>query len=95
MGTHTVEFCVSDIESAKAAVYGGATSLELCANRQEGGTSPSLGFVEEVVKLCRNISTEVHVLVRPRPGGFVYTQEEFEVILRDISAFATAGVDGE
>lgn len=92
--THTIEFCVSDIASAIAAIHGGATSLELCSNRLEGGVSPSLGFVEECVRICRNLSVEVHVLVRPRPGGFVYDQEEFEVILRDISAYIAAGVDG-
>lgn len=92
--THTIEFCVSDIASAIAAIHGGATSLELCSNRLEGGVSPSLGFVEECVRVCRNLSVEVHVLVRPRPGGFVYDHEEFEVILRDISAYINAGVDG-
>lgn len=91
---HTIEFCVSDIASAMTAVHGGATSLELCSNRLEGGVTPSLGFVEECVRLCRNLSVEVHVLIRPRPGGFVYAPEEFDVIMRDITAFVAAGVDG-
>jgi copper homeostasis protein len=92
--SHTVEICVSDISSAIAAIHGGATSLELCSNRLEGGVTPSIGFVEECVRVCRNLSVEVHVLVRPRPGGFVYSPEEFEVIIRDISSFVAVGVDG-
>ncbi len=93
--SHTVEFCVSDISSAIAAIHGGATSLELCSNRLEGGVTPSIGFVEECVRICRNLSVEVNVLVRPRPGGFVYGPEEFEVIMRDISSFVASGVDGK
>lgn len=93
--SRTVEICVSDISSAIAAIHGGATSLELCSNRLEGGVTPSIGFVEECVRVCRNLSVEVHALVRPRPGGFVYSPEEFEVIIRDISSFVAVGVDGK
>lgn len=92
---HTVEIMVTDIESAKEAIKGGANSLELCANRLEGGTTPSIGFIEEVVKLCRSLSVEVNVLIRPRPGDFVYSEAEFELIQRDILAAKVAGVDGE
>lgn len=92
---HIVEICVSDISSAIVAIQGGATSIELCSNRLEGGVTPSIGFVEECVRICRNLSVEVHVLVRPRPGGFVYSLEEFEVIMKDISSFVVAGVDGK
>jgi copper homeostasis protein len=91
---HIVEICVSDISSAIVAIQGGATSIELCSNRLEGGVTPSIGFVEECVRICRSLSVEVHVLVRPRPGGFVYSLEEFEVIMKDISSFVVAGVDG-
>ena len=34
---YTVEICLSDIESVRAAVAGGCTSIELCTNRLEGG----------------------------------------------------------
>ncbi len=91
----TIEICISDIESARHAVNGGANSLELCANRMEGGTTPSIGFIEECVNLCRSFDVEVHVLIRPRPGDFVYTAEEFEVIERDIMAAKMAGADGK
>ena len=48
----TVEICLSDIESAAAAVRGGATSLELCSDRAQGGVTPSFGLLEEVVARC-------------------------------------------
>ena len=92
---HTVEICLSDIESAKNAIKGGANSIELCADRPEGGTTPSIGLIEECVKVCREHSVQVHVLIRPRAGDFVYSKEEFEVIQRDIIAAKNAGVDGK
>lgn len=91
---HTVEIMVTDIESAHQAVKGGANSLELCANRVEGGTTPSIGFIEEVVNICRTTSIEVNVLIRPRPGDFVYSPAEFELIQKDIFAAKLAGADG-
>ena len=36
----------------------------------------------------------IHVLIRPRPGDFAYSNDEFEVILRDVIAFKRLGVDG-
>lgn len=69
-----IEVCVSDIESACSAWRGGATSIELCANRLEGGITPSVGLVEEcVTRFQAQGLFEVHVLIRPRPGDFHYT----------------------
>lgn len=90
----TVEVCVSDVESAKAAVAGGATSLELCSNRPEGGVTPSVGFIQAVVGLCKSTHVTVNVLIRPRPGGFVYSSSEFDVMIRDIVTSKSYGVDG-
>lgn len=91
---HTVEIMVTDVESALQAIKGGANSLELCSNRIEGGTTPSIGFIEEVVKMCQGLSIEVNVLIRPRPGDFLYSNAEFDLIERDIIAAKSAGADG-
>lgn len=91
---HTIEIMVTDIESATNAIKGGANSLELCVNRLEGGVTPSIGFIEEVVNLCRGLAIEVNVLIRPRPGDFLYSATEFELIQRDILAAKNAGADG-
>ena len=70
----TIEISVSDIESAYQAWCGGANSLELCSNRSEGGTTPSLGLIEECVSRFQlQGCLEIHVLIRPRPGHFVYS----------------------
>ena len=67
----TCEICLSDVTSAISAIEGGATSIELCTNRGEGGITPFIGLIQEVVFLSRGKSVEIHVLIRPRPGNFV------------------------
>lgn len=37
----------------------------------------------------------LHVLIRPRPGGFMYSDDEFDIIQRDILAAKLAGADGK
>lgn len=90
-----IEICVSDYESAKQAIHGGALSLELCSDRSGGGITPSMGLIEQCVQLVKGTEVELHVLIRPRPGDFVYSDDEFEIIQRDIIAAKVAGADGE
>jgi copper homeostasis protein len=89
-----VEICLSDIESVREAVQGGCDSIELCSNRIEGGITPSVGLVEEAVRLCKLSAVEVHVLVRPRPGLFTYTDSEFDTMVRDIMLISKLGITG-
>ena len=68
-----IEICLSDITSAISAIAGGATSIELCTSRAEGGITPYIGLIDEVVRISRGKEVQVHVLIRPRPGNFVYS----------------------
>jgi copper homeostasis protein len=86
-----VEICVSDVESAIAAEAGGADRVELCDNLAVGGTTPSVGLIAET---CRWLSIPVHVLIRPRAGGFVYSERELSVMRRDIEAAKALGAAG-
>src|SRR5262249_8061521 len=87
----TIEICVGDVESAIAADVGGADRIELCDNLAVGGTTPSIGTIAEV---CRWVSLPVHVLIRPRAGGFVYSEREVAVMRRDIEAAKALGAAG-
>jgi copper homeostasis protein len=87
----TIEICVSDVESAIAAEAGGADRVELCDNLAVGGTTPSVGTIAET---CRWLSIPVHVLIRPRAGGFVYSERELSVMRRDIEAAKALGAAG-
>lgn len=45
----------------------------------QGGVTPSLGDIEASLSALQGFDTRLHLLVRPRPGDFVYTAAEKEV----------------
>ena len=61
----------------------------------ELGVTPSIGLIEQAISVIGGRDIALHVLIRPRPGGFCYTDDEFDIIQRDIIAAKLAGVDGE
>jgi len=86
-----VEACVDSVESALAAERGGAGRLELCDALFDGGTTPSAGMIAA----CRErVSIPVFVIIRPRGGGFVYSEPELDVMRRDIVAARGLGAHG-
>jgi copper homeostasis protein len=86
-----VEAAVETLESSLAAERAGADRIELCDALDEGGTTPDGGLVAAIVKRIR---LPVFVLIRPRPGDFVYSAREFEVMIRDIELTRTMGIAG-
>jgi copper homeostasis protein len=86
-----VEACVDSVESSIAAEQGGARRLELCDALFDGGTTPSAGMIAA----CRErVSIPIFVIIRPRGGGFVYSDAELDVMRRDIVAARGLGADG-
>jgi copper homeostasis protein len=85
------EACVDSLEAALAAHRGGADRIELCAGLAEGGVTPGPGAIRHVRELLR---IPVHVLVRPRPGDFLYSADEFEAMRRDVEFARQWGADG-
>lgn len=86
-----LEICCCDIESVVAAKMGGADRVELCSALEVGGLTPSIALIREAVKI---FGDGVFVLIRERPGDFVYSQLEIEVMLNDIKAAIEAGASG-
>ena len=76
-----LEIAVFNIASAIAAEKAGANRIELCENPYDGGTTPSYGTLKTVRE---KISIPVFPIIRPRGGDFLYNDEEFEVMKKDI-----------
>ena len=76
-----VEICCSSIQSVEKAVEGKADRIELCQNLLVDGLSPSSELLEKATLIC---NLPIHVLIRPRAGGFNYNDKEIEQIEKDI-----------
>lgn len=87
----TLEVCANSVESAINAQKGGANRIELCENLYVGGTTPSFGCIAETLN---QLTIPVHVLIRPRPGDFVYSDMEFRQMLSDIEICKKMGAKG-
>jgi len=86
-----LEICAGSLTSALNAQAGGAGRIELCDNLAEGGTTPSPGLIKQAVQ---RLSIPVFVLIRPRTGDFLYSDEEFNVMKDDIIFSKEHGVKG-
>jgi len=87
----TLEIAAGSLASALAAQAGGADRVELCEGLEYGGTTPSYGTLASARERVR---LPLFVLVRPRPGDFLYDDAETEVMLRDIEQCVRLGCDG-
>jgi len=86
-----VEAAVETLDSALAAERAGADRIELCDNLSDGGTTPGAGLIAAVAERTQ---LPVFVLIRPRAGGFVYSDDEFDVMIRDIKLAGRMGIAG-
>jgi len=89
--SYALEICAASLASALAAQAGGAHRIELCQNLGQGGTTPSYGLIRQV---RAQVSLPVFVLIRPRPGGFVYDANELAIMRDDIVACRELGCAG-
>lgn len=95
-----LEIAVQDTDGVRVAAEVGARRVELCAALgATGGLTPSVGLVEAAVATAAEVAgtglpVEVHPLIRPRPGGFVFSAAEIDVQVRDVRAAVAAGASG-
>lgn len=91
MSAPIFEVAVENPAGARAAKEGGAHRLELAqALHTTGGITPSWA----VTKAVCEVGLPVHVLIRCRPGGFVYSDEEIQIMADDIAKLAELPVAG-
>jgi len=86
-----VECCANSVQSAINGQAGGADRIELCANLELDGTTPSAA----AICMAREVlDIDLFVLIRPRSGNFVYTELELEEMLQDIEFCKEIGCQG-
>ena len=85
------EACVETYEEAVNAEKRGANRIELCSDLATGGLTPSHDLME---KTCTALKIPVMVMIRPRPGNFVYNDTEVQLMKTEIDAAKKAGAAG-
>ena len=85
------ELCAYSVDACRTAAALGVNRVELCASPAEGGVTPSLATIERVVAIG---GIDVSVMIRPRGGDFLYSEEEFQTMLRDIAHAREAKATG-
>lgn len=88
--TRILEVCCADMQSVRAAVVGSAQRVELCQALSLDGLTPSAGMIREAVAT----GIAVQVLIRPREGDFVYTEDEVRCMEHDIELARELGAHG-
>lgn len=68
-----LEACVETFEQAMRAEAAGAHRIELCGNLAVGGITPPKELIKKVLE---NAALPVMVMVRPRAGDFVFSENE-------------------
>ncbi|HWK05937.1 MAG TPA: copper homeostasis protein CutC [Puia sp.] len=88
---YKLEICSFNLASALIAQQAGARRVELCASPDEGGTTPSQGVI---IAAREQLQIELYPIIRPRGGDFLYSEEEFAVMLKEVSFCKQVGCNG-
>jgi copper homeostasis protein len=76
----TLEVAIASVSDARSACAAGADRVELSTALELDGLTPSAGLIASVQAIC---TVPIVLLVRPRPGDFVYSADELDVMQRD------------
>lgn len=88
---YILEVIAFNIESCIAAQRAGANRIELCTGPGEGGTTPPYSFIKKARAL---LAIDLYVMIRPRGGDFLYSDDEFDMMKEDILQCKALQCDG-
>ena len=86
-----IEVCAESYEYAVKAEKAGADRIELCKDLHLDGLTP---VYETAKKTIDSLNIPVFILIRPRDGDFIYSDEEIELMKQDIVKFKEMGCKG-
>lgn len=91
MNQYLVECCANSVQSAINGEKGGANRIELCRDLELGGLTPKR---RDIIKTITSINIPFYVLIRPRVGNFIYTENEHLQMINEIQFCKTNGCEG-
>ena len=91
MKKYLLEVCCGSVDDVLQAEKAGADRVELNSCLFHGGLTPSIGELKVVKEMSR---LPVMTMIRPRQGGFCYTDAEYRTALADAEEMMKAGADG-
>lgn len=86
-----LEICCYNLASCLIAQENGADRIEFCGNPAEGGTTPSYG---SIVSAKERLHIPFFPIIRPRGGDFLYDDDEYTIMLKDVKTCKEIGCDG-
>ena len=86
-----LEIACFDLKSAEIALASVADRIEYCSDRELGGLTPNL---PEFQYLKEKFEKPIYMMIRPRGGDFYYSDEDYEIMIENISGFKKYGADG-
>lgn len=86
-----VEVCCGSADDIIEAKKAGADRVELNSDLFHGGLTPTIG---SLLVAKRETGMKIMTMVRPREGGFCYTDAEFAVAVEDAKQLLANGSDG-
>ena len=86
-----LEVCCGSADDVIQAHKAGAHRVELNSNLFHGGLTPTIG---ELLVAKRETNMKIMTMVRPREGGFCYTDAEFATAIEDAKLLLANGTDG-
>lgn len=87
----TLEICCGSVTDAKAAELAGADRIELNSALPLGGLTPDIG---SLIMAKEQVKLPIISMVRPRAGGFCYTDDEYDTMKKSAKILLEAGSDG-
>ncbi|XOV92041.1 MAG: copper homeostasis protein CutC [Bacteroidota bacterium] len=91
MEKYIKEACVETIDQCVRAEKNGADRIELCDDLANDGLTPPIHLIQQAKE---RLKIPIRVMIRPRPGDFVYSDEDIDEMKRSIGICKDIGVEG-
>ena len=86
----TKEACVDSIGDAISVEKKGANQIELCSRLDLDGLTPNKKLILQTIK---RVSIPIKVMIRSRPGNFIYNQNDVNTMLDSIEFCQKNGIN--